>query len=123
VITACSEAESTPGERGDHERIEESSDEADGPNGHLELASWRLYNPDSHQWSLNVASSQSGAVGTPTIGEFRNGRGEFYDQEMFNGRTILVRFVISDAGQGRSSVVPWEDPASGHRTGRLAGVS
>ncbi|HEY4039226.1 MAG TPA: hypothetical protein VGM15_10425 [Burkholderiaceae bacterium] len=70
--------------------------EADGPNGHLELASWRLYNPDSHQWSLNVASSQGGAVGAPTIGEFRNGRGEFYDQETFNGRTILVRFVISD---------------------------
>jgi len=70
--------------------------EADGPNGHLELASWRLYNPDSRQWSLNVASSLSGVVGAPTIGEFKNGRGEFYDQETLNGRTILVRFVISD---------------------------
>jgi hypothetical protein len=32
----------------------------------------------------------------PTIGEFRNGRGEFYDQETLNGRAILVRFVITD---------------------------
>src|SRR5262249_41090350 len=50
--------------------------EADGPAGHLELASWRLYNPESHQWSLNVASSRSGVIGAPTIGEFNNSRCE-----------------------------------------------
>ncbi|WP_266157567.1 hypothetical protein [Dyella silvatica] len=70
--------------------------EADGPNGHLELLSLRLYNPQAHQWSLNVASSKGGSLGSPTIGEFKNGRGEFIDQETFNDRTILVRFVISD---------------------------
>jgi hypothetical protein len=32
----------------------------------------------------------------PTIGEFKNGRGEFYNQETLNGRAIFVRFVISD---------------------------
>lgn len=70
--------------------------EADGPSGHLELLSLRLYNPDAHQWSLNVASSKGGALGVPTVGGFSNGRGEFVDQEIFNGRAILVRFVISD---------------------------
>ncbi|RDD79856.1 hypothetical protein DVJ77_20315 [Dyella tabacisoli] len=70
--------------------------EADGPAGHLELLSLRLYNPQAHQWSLNVTSSKSGSLGTPTVGEFKNGRGEFIDQETFNDRTILVRFVISD---------------------------
>lgn len=70
--------------------------EADGSAGHLELASFRLYNPESHQWSLNVASSRGGTFGVPTVGEFNNGRGEFYDQETFNERAILVRFVISD---------------------------
>lgn len=30
----------------------------------------------------------------PTIVEFKNGRGEFYDQEPFNGRAIWVRFTI-----------------------------
>jgi hypothetical protein len=69
---------------------------ADGPAGHLEALSLRLYNPDSRQWSLNFSNSRSGTVSTPTIGEFKNGRGEFYDQETLDGRAILVRFVISD---------------------------
>jgi hypothetical protein len=69
--------------------------EASGPAGHIEAASWRLYNPDSHQWSLNFANSAGGTVGVPTIGGFTNGRGEFYDQETLNGRAIFVRFVIT----------------------------
>jgi hypothetical protein len=70
--------------------------EIDGSAGHIELLSLRLYNPSSRQWSLNVASSGGGTLGIPAIGEFKNGRGEFFDQETFNGRTILLRFVISD---------------------------
>jgi hypothetical protein len=46
--------------------------------------------------SIKVASSKAGTLGTPTIGEFKNGRGEFFDQEDFNGRPVLVRFIISD---------------------------
>jgi hypothetical protein len=30
------------------------------------------------------------------MGGFKDGRGEFFDQETLNGRAILVRFVISD---------------------------
>ena len=69
---------------------------ADGPSGHFEGLSLRLYNPQSHQWSLNFASSSGGTLATPTIGQFRDGRGEFYNQETLNGRAILVRFVISE---------------------------
>ncbi|MFL6234115.1 MAG: hypothetical protein ACJ76N_13355 [Thermoanaerobaculia bacterium] len=69
---------------------------ADGPSGHFEGLSLRLYNPQSRQWSLNFASSSAGALSTPTIGQFKDGRGEFYDQEMLDGRAILVRFVISE---------------------------
>jgi len=72
---------------------------ANGPSGRLEALSLRLYNPQSGQWSLNFANSQSGNLSQPTIGGFKNGRGEFYDQEMFNGRAIFVRFVISDITQ------------------------
>jgi len=70
--------------------------EADGPSGHFEGLSLRLYDPQSRQWSLNFSNSKDGTLAQPTIGEFRNGRGEFYDQESLNGRAILVRFVISD---------------------------
>jgi len=69
---------------------------ADGPAGHLEGAGLRLYNPESHQWSLNWTSGNSGVLGVPTIGEFKNGRGVFVDQESFNDRVILVRNSFMD---------------------------
>ena len=62
----------------------------------FEGLSLRLYNPQSHQWSLNFANSNEGTMSQPTIGAFTNGRGEFFDQETLNGRAILVRLVISD---------------------------
>ena len=65
-----------------------------GPTGRIEALSVRLYNPQSRQWSLNFANSAGGTMAVPTIGEFKNGRGEFYDQETLNGRAILVRFLI-----------------------------
>src|SRR3984957_16931039 len=64
--------------------------EVDGPAGHVEGLNLRLYNPQSHQWSLNHANVKGGTLIVPTVGEFKNGRGEFYDQEEFNGRMILV---------------------------------
>lgn len=68
---------------------------ADGPAGHFEGLNLRLYNPRSRQWSLNFASVRGGTLGQPTIGGFIGGRGEFYDQEDFDGRAIFVRFVIT----------------------------
>ena len=70
--------------------------EANSPAGHIEGLSLRLYNPQSHQWSLYFVNSIDGTLNQPTIGEFNNGRGEFFDQESFNGRAIYVRFVMSD---------------------------
>jgi hypothetical protein len=69
---------------------------ADGPAGHFEGLNLRLYNPQSCQWSLNFANSNGGTLSPPTIGEFKNGRGEFFSQETLNGRAILVRFVVSE---------------------------
>jgi hypothetical protein len=68
----------------------------DTPDGPLQVLSLRLYNPQSRQWSLNSANSRTGTLSVPTVGEFKNGRGEFYDQEVFDGRTILVRNVWTD---------------------------
>lgn len=69
----------------------------DGPAGHLQALSLRLFDPKSNQWSLNFANAAGGGVSVPApVGEFRSGRGEFYDQERFGERTVLVRFVISE---------------------------
>jgi hypothetical protein len=71
--------------------------EAEGPGGHhLELLSLRLYNPATGQWNLNVASSRGGTLGTPSVGGFKDRRGEFYADEEFGGRAVKVRFVIID---------------------------
>lgn len=70
--------------------------EADGPAGHLEIFTIRLYNPNSHQWTVSFTNPASGTLGIPLTGVFSNGSAEFYDQEPYNGREILVRFGISD---------------------------
>jgi hypothetical protein len=69
--------------------------EADGPAGRLQALSLRLYNPESRQWSLNFSNTKAGTLSPPSIGEFKDGRGEFFAQESLDGRAILVRFVIS----------------------------
>jgi hypothetical protein len=68
---------------------------ADGPSGHIEALSLRLYDPATKQWSLNFANSAGGGMALPVVGQFTNGRGEFYGSDMLNGRAILVRFIIS----------------------------
>jgi hypothetical protein len=67
---------------------------ADGPAGHVELISLRWYNPAAHQWNLDFATPNVGTLGVPAVGEFKNGRADFYDEEPLNGKAILVRFSI-----------------------------
>jgi hypothetical protein len=70
--------------------------EVDGPAGHIEGLTLRLYNPKSRQWSITFSNSNDGTPGQAMLGQFKNGRGEFYDQEFLDGRAIYVRFVFSE---------------------------
>jgi hypothetical protein len=70
--------------------------EVDGPAGHIEGVGLRLYNPTSHQWNLNWTNSSVGMLDAAMIGEFKDGRGDFYGPDTFNGRRILVRNGFSD---------------------------
>ena len=70
--------------------------EVAGPAGQIKGLTLRLYNPASRQWNISWANSSDGTMGPPMIGEFRNGRGEFFNQELLNGRAIYVRFIFSD---------------------------
>jgi hypothetical protein len=67
--------------------------ELSGQTGHLEGLSLRLYNPQSRQWSVYFATSQDGALGTPMMGQFQNGRGEFFVESLFTVRPSM--FVLS----------------------------
>ncbi|MGA8142803.1 MAG: hypothetical protein WB987_02810 [Candidatus Acidiferrales bacterium] len=67
--------------------------ETDGSQGHIEGLTLRTYNPQTHQWNLYWANSKNGTVVPPQIGQFKDGRGEFYAQDTLNGKSIFVRFI------------------------------
>ena len=64
---------------------------------HIKAQTLRLYNAESHKWSIYLVDVDKGVLSTPpVIGEFIGQRGEFYDQEEWKGRAILVRYVWTD---------------------------
>lgn len=66
-----------------------------GPAGRIEGLNLRLYNPGTRQWNLNYANVNRGTMGSPMVGEFRNGRGLFFSQITLEGRAVDVRFEIT----------------------------
>ncbi len=90
-----------------------------GTRGKIEGGSLRLYNPNARQWSLNYASVGGGVLTAPVFGGFDDGgRGSFYGQDNLDGRTILVRFIITRVSQREAHFVQaysmdggksWED--------------
>jgi hypothetical protein len=68
--------------------------ELNSPDGHIEGLTLRLYNAQTHQWRIYWANSKNGAMDpSPQVGQFENGRGEFYGTDTLNGKLIYVRFV------------------------------
>jgi len=64
---------------------------ADGPDTHWQGATIFLYDSAAHQWSQNYVDSSAGKMESPSIGEYRDGKLEFYSQETIDGRAMLVR--------------------------------
>jgi hypothetical protein len=83
--------------------------EANGPNGHIEGMTVRIYDTKSHQWSIYWANQSDGKFSLPaTVGRFEDGRGEFFDQEDYRGKSIWVRYAwLSSPGAPR-----WEQAFS-----------
>jgi hypothetical protein len=69
----------------------------------------RLFDPQTQQWSIYWVGKAMGKLQDPMIGSFKNGRGEFYDREIFDKQTIISRFIWSvlDANTAR-----WEQAFS-----------
>ena len=90
-----------------------------GARGKIEGGSLRLYNPTARQWSLNYASAGGGVLTAPVFGGFDgNGRGMFTGQDTLDGRTILVRFIVTQVSRREARFVQaystdggqtWED--------------
>jgi hypothetical protein len=68
--------------------------QADGPKGHWEAMTLFLYNPHTHQWSMNFLNSRMGVLAQPLLGSFDEaGRGLLISGDTFKDRAILVRGV------------------------------
>ena len=69
----------------------------DGPAGHIEGLTLRLYNARTRQWNISWANARDGVLdGATMFGGFMNGRGEFFGRDSLDGRAISVRFVFSN---------------------------
>lgn len=61
---------------------------------HIKAQTLRLYNPTSHQWSIYLVDVDNGTLEVPpVVGSFSGGRGEFYNQQQYKDRAILVRYL------------------------------
>jgi len=80
-------------------RVSEDESVFNDPAGRIEGLTVRFYNQKTHQWSIYWASNTLGGLALPpVVGQFdvKNGRGEFFDQEPFKDRMILVRYLWFD---------------------------
>jgi hypothetical protein len=68
---------------------------SDGPAGHLEGFSLRLYDASARCWTLYYSNDEVGAALIPATGAFTKDQGEFYDQEIYNEKAIVVRSMWS----------------------------
>ena len=64
--------------------------------GYTQGFTLRLFDPKAQEWSIYWASSAGGMLEIPMIGRFKDGRGEFYAQEVFATRHVFSRFIWCD---------------------------
>jgi len=95
--------------------------EATGPAGLVEGVGLRLYNPKSHQWSLNWANSRDGIIGTPMVGGFSNGQGQFRDLEEFKGKFTWTAAVSPISSRTRA-ISNRHSLTMGERIGKQTGL-
>jgi len=65
----------------------------DTPIGEIHGMTLRLYDEKSGQWAIYWGNRNTGRLDSPMYGSWKDGHGEFYNQEPFNGRMIYVRFL------------------------------
>jgi hypothetical protein len=74
--------------------VEEMNVESADKRTRIQGMAVRLYNPEAHQWSIYWVNGADGVMEqNPMVGEFINGRGEFYNQQVYEGRAIYARFT------------------------------
>ena len=82
----------------------------EAPSGRVLAATVRLYDAASGEWTIYwAASTGRGRFDVPMVGRFDGPRGEFYAQEVFEGRHVLSRFIWAVQG---AEACRWEQAYS-----------
>jgi hypothetical protein len=69
----------------------------------------RSFHLGNRQWSIRWVDSRTGAMDPPVVGGFDGDRGEFYGEDMDDGRPVKVRFRWTKLGPDRAR---WEQAFS-----------
>ena len=87
----------------------------DTPIGEIHGMTLRLFDEKSGQWAIYWANQKRGRLDPPMFGAWKDGLGEFYDQEPFGDRMVYVRFLWTNDGPDAAR---WEQAfsADGGRT-------
>ncbi|BAL88757.1 hypothetical protein AMIS_35370 [Actinoplanes missouriensis 431] len=71
-------------------------DEIDFPTLGFRGCTLRLFDVERREWSLYWADSRTGVLGAPVAGTFAGGRGDFYGDDVLDGRPIRAHYIWSD---------------------------
>jgi hypothetical protein len=75
--------------------------EVDGPTGHIEGLTLRMYDPQSQQWTLYWANSKNGILDPPQIGQLMIANSPHFEQSFSDdgGKTWEVNWITGQTGQ------------------------
>lgn len=75
----------------------------DDPKGAYLATSLRVFDPKAKQWSIYWVDGRGEGIDKPVVGTFSGPVGRFYNDDLFNGRPVRVRFTYRDLGPGRAA--------------------
>lgn len=70
------------------------------PTGRIEGLTLRLFDPKVRVWRLYWANGKDGLLDVPQIGQFNQGHGDFYAQDIQNNHSVLVRYDWTGLNSG-----------------------
>jgi len=63
---------------------------------YFEGVSLRVFNPATKLWTIYWIDSSHPEMTEQVVGAFKDGKGEFYGEELFKGKQVKLRFIWSE---------------------------